>query len=208
MKIHKLRPLSVCATNSYIVETESKNAVLIDAPDNAEYIISQLDRLGLSLKKILLTHGHCDHIAATEELREKLGCEVCVHESDSEMLKGSADNLSMYINGEPCKEVKSFEALKDGDEVSVDELTFRTVHTPGHTKGSVCYICENTIFSGDTLFCGSVGRTDFPGSSREEQKKSLSILKALKGDYVVMSGHGENTTLDYERKTNFYLQVD
>lgn len=206
MKIYKLMPLSVCATNCFIVETENKNAVLIDAPDDAEYILSKLREYGLTLKKILLTHGHCDHIAATEDLREKTGAEVCIHENDAGMLKGSADNLAMYIIGEPCRQVREFIELKNGDKIILDELRFEVMHTPGHTKGSVCYVCENTIFSGDTLFNLSIGRTDFPGGSFEALSQSLSRIKALDGDFMLLSGHGEDSTLQYERKYNHYLR--
>lgn len=208
MKIYKLMPLSVCATNCFIVETENKNALLIDAPDDAEYILSKLEQYELTLKKILLTHGHCDHIAAAEDLREKTGAEVYIHENDAAMLKGSPENLAMYIIGQQCRQVKAFIPVKNGDKITLDELELEVMHTPGHTKGSVCYVCENTIFSGDTLFCGSVGRIDFPGGSRAEQRNSLKLLKELKGDYHLLSGHGEDSTLDFERKTNMYLQVD
>lgn len=204
--VYMLLPLSVCETNSYVVRTDKNNACLIDAPDNPDYILSELDRLGVTLKKILLTHGHCDHIAAAAALQKKTGCEVYIHSLDSKMLKGSKDNLARWIMGEKCERVEKITELSDGDIITLDELSFKVIHTPGHTQGSVCYICKEALFSGDTLFKGSIGRTDFPGGSFETLSESLSKLKALDGDYVLLAGHGEDSTLDYERKHNHYLR--
>ncbi len=206
MRVTGLKPLSVCSTNCYIVVSDKMNAALIDAPDDAEYILSCLERDSLTLKKILLTHGHCDHINAVADLVKATGCEVCIHEADNKMLKGSEDNLGLYINGEPCNAYDGAITVKDGDEIALDEITFRVMHTPGHTKGSVCYIADSFMFSGDTLFCGSIGRTDFPGSNMNEMKASLKKLIALEDDYYLFSGHGEDSRLSCEKADNFYLR--
>ena len=96
--------------------------------------------------------------------------------------------------------------LQDGDTLSVDELTFRAIHTPGHTKGGVCLICEDVMFAGDTLFAGEIGRCDLYGGDYQQMKKTLRRLAALPGEYHVFSGHGEDTTLDRERRTNYYMR--
>lgn len=206
MEVFMLLPLSVCETNCYVVRTEKNSACLIDAPDSPDYILSELDRLGVTLKKILLTHGHCDHIAAAAALQDKTGCEVCVHPLDRKMLEGSKDNLADWIMGGKCQSVKSITEISDGDTITLDEVSFKVLHTPGHTRGSVCYICDDILFSGDTLFNMSIGRTDFPGGSFETLSKSLSKLRELDGDFTLLSGHGEESTLQYERKYNHYLR--
>ena len=103
--------------------------------------------------------------------------------------------------------VTKFTEVKDGDTITQDELTFKVLHTPGHSAGSVCYICDDVIFSGDTLFCGSMGRTDFEDGSSEEILKSLKKLANLKGDYKVYPGHFQSTTLEAERKNNPYMKM-
>lgn len=206
MRVTGLKPLSVCSTNSYIVVSEKMNAVLIDAPDDAEYILNCLKEAGVVLKKILLTHGHCDHINAVAELVKATGCEVYIHELDNKMLRGSEDNLGLYINSEPCNTYDKAITVKDGDRIDLDEITFGVMHTPGHTPGSVCYIADGCMFSGDTLFCCSIGRTDFPGSNINDMKDSLKKLAALEDDYRLLSGHGESSMLSYEKEDNAYLR--
>lgn len=204
MKIIKLEPLSQFATNSYIVSSDEKNAVLIDAPDNADYIISQLDKNELSLKKILLTHGHIDHISAVYDLAEKTGCEVYIHSADSVKLSDAELNLSNYLGMEftPFTDAK---VLDDGDKISLDELVFEVVSTPGHTSGSVCYICGDIMFAGDTLFYRSIGRTDMIDGDYTKMILSLNKLKKIEFDYTVYSGHGKSTSLSDEKINNPYM---
>ncbi|MFT3950737.1 MAG: MBL fold metallo-hydrolase [Oscillospiraceae bacterium] len=206
MTIHRLPPLSAFRTNSYLVTADDKNAVLIDAPANAEFILDELVRYGLTLKKILLTHGHHDHIGAAAQLSQKTGCAVLIHSADAVMLADSVANLGAVFGLETLAPVRNAREIADGDRIDEAGLEFRVLHTPGHTVGSVCYIAENALFSGDTLFAGTIGRTDFPGGSMAVIRKSLETLCALPGDYDVYPGHEDSTTLSYERATNFYLR--
>lgn len=208
MEIFILPPLSICGTNSYIVASESKNAVLIDAPDKADFILGQIADRGLTLKKILLTHGHYDHMGAAQELKEKTGCEVYIHALDREKLTDEEESRAIFhsleINFVKCP---NSIAVNDGDIIEQDELRFKVMHTPGHTVGSVCYIIGDVIFSGDTLFCESIGRTDFPGGSMEQMNASLRRLAALDGNYAVYPGHAMHSDLAHEKKYNAFMQA-
>lgn len=206
MKIIKLKPLSEIGTNSYIVETDSKNAVLIDAPADAGFIISQLRESGLTLKKILLTHGHIDHTGAVYDLAEKTGCEVYIHSADITKLYDADLSLSNYL-GIPLKQYKDAKALSDGDIITQDEIKFEVISTPGHTSGSVCYITGDVMFSGDTLFYRSVGRTDMVDGDSETLINSLKRLKEIDYDYTVYSGHGASTSLADEKAFNPYMRA-
>lgn len=205
MKIIKLKPLSDIGTNSYIIETDSKNAVLIDAPADADYIISQLEGNKLTLKKILLTHGHIDHMGAVYDLAEKTGCEVYIHTADNDKLYDSDHSLSNFL-GIPLKPYRNAKVLLDGDIVIQDELKFDVISTPGHTSGSVCYVCGDVMFSGDTLFYRSVGRTDMVDGDPEMLINSLKKLKEIDYDYTVYSGHGAPTSLVDEKAFNPYMR--
>lgn len=191
--------------NAYLVFDEaSKQAAVIDPGDDAGKIEEQIDRLGLGLEYILLTHGHADHIGAVDELREKYNAKVAVHALDAEMLLSGEKNLSSFI-GTPFAVKAADRRLQDGDAVDVGKIRFHVMHTPGHSEGSVCYLADHVMFSGDTLFEGSIGRTDFPGGSMREMRASLARLKALEEDYEVYPGHGGATTLEQEKAANPYL---
>lgn len=204
MKIIKLKPLSEIATNSYIVCSDDKNAVLIDAPADADYIISQLKENGLTLKKILLTHGHIDHTGAVYDLAEKTECEVYIHSGDNSKLYDADLCLSNHL-GISFKPYRSAKALENGDIITQDELKFEVISTPGHTSGSVCYICDDVMFSGDTLFYRSVGRTDMIDGDSVKLIESLKKLKKINFDYTVYSGHGTPTSLSDEKALNPYM---
>ncbi|MBR6045916.1 MAG: MBL fold metallo-hydrolase [Ruminococcus sp.] len=205
MRVYPLRPLSVCDTNSFIVASDENNCVLIDAPDEADYILEQIDIYGLELKKIFLTHGHFDHIGAVADLVEETGCEVYIHEKDlSKLLSGDAD-VSRFFGLRSARKVKKAIPIGADDELTLDELVFDVLHTPGHTSGSVCYICKDCMFTGDTLFDRSIGRTDMPDGDPEVMKQSLRKICSLGGNLKIYPGHMSNTTLDRERKYNPYL---
>lgn len=205
MKIIKLKPLSEIGTNSYIVETDKKNAVLIDAPADADYIISQLKLNGLTLKKVLLTHGHIDHTGAVYDLAEKTGCEVYIHLADNAKLYDDDLSLSNYL-GIPLKPYRDAKVLSDGDTITQDEIKLKVISTPGHTSGSVCYVCGDVMFSGDTLFYRSVGRTDMVDGDSETLIKALKRLKEIDFDFTVYSGHGTPTNLEDEKAFNPYMR--
>ena len=205
MKIHTLI-LGEIAENCYIIEAQSKNAVIIDCGDEAERVLSFIQKNGLTVKKILLTHGHFDHMNAVSEVVKNTGAEVFIHKNDAPMLLSPNLSLAYFMPAMKFNPVLNYKTIADGDVIIQDELEFKVLHTPGHTLGGACYICENAIFSGDTLFAGTVGRTDFPGGSFEEIKKSVDRIADLEGNFDVYCGHGEATTLDIERKTNMYLK--
>ena len=194
MKVITL-PLGYLQTNCYIaIDEETKRCAVIDPGDKPDRIAEVLRENGLTPELVLLTHGHFDHVGATRAMQELYHIPIYISEADThdeEMTHGR------LIYTDTCAE---------GDELRVGSLTFRVLSTPGHSKGSVCYLAGDTLFSGDTLFCGSMGRTDFPGGSIFEMMVSLRRLVALPGNYRVLPGHGEETTLDEERLHNPYLR--
>lgn len=160
------------------------------------------------IKYILLTHGHFDHIFGVHGLREASGAKVVIHEKDAGHLLDPKKSLAEGNFTETQIPVEADMFVKDGDILTLGDEEIKVMHTPGHTMGSVCYICENdrVIFSGDTLFCMTAGRTDFPDGSDEMMIASLKRLIALEGDYVVYPGHNRMTTLESERKRNWYIR--
>ena len=196
MKIITL-PLGALETNCYVVYDEaSKACALIDPGAMPQNIVDTLTKNGLALRLMLLTHAHFDHTGALRALHETFpDVPIYVNAQDTdETLNMSHGNL-VYTD-----------TFLDGDEISMPPLTFRVLATPGHTRGSSCFICEDTIFSGDTLFEGCCGRTDLPGGDGAQMMVSLKRLAELPGDYRVLPGHGEATTLERERRTNYYMR--
>lgn len=208
MKIIKIQTQGVFAANCYIVISEAGNAVMIDCPAGGERLLAEVEKNGAVLKKILLTHGHCDHIESLDEVVRKTGAEVYIHKFDASKLTDTHGNLSDFFAefyDRPVTYHGEAKAVSDGDIITQDELAFRVMHTPGHTSGCVCYIVGDVMFSGDTLFRGSVGRTDMTDSSYEVLQKSLAALAAVEEDYHVLSGHGGETSLSREKKCNPFL---
>lgn len=205
MKIHTLQ-LGELRANCYIAETAPNQCVAVDIGGNPRLLLEFLTMKKLTLSKILLTHGHFDHINGVEEVSVKTGAEVFIHEEDSPMLNSAGLSLSDMISVAPFNPVTEYTVIHDGDIISDGECDFKVLHTPGHSMGSVCYICGDVIFSGDTLFCCSVGRTDFHGSSPELMVNSLEKLYSLDGNYTVFTGHGDKTELEYEKNSNPYLR--
>lgn len=206
MKIHGM-PLGMVQANCYIVSTEERHAAIIDPSGSVNRIVRYLQENELTPKMILLTHGHFDHIAALWELLDRFDVPVYIQQEDGEML----ENIQLALCGMttlyfPYREHTPYVALQDGDTVELDELVFQLIHTPGHSKGSSCYRVGNALFTGDTLFAGSIGRTDFPTGDMAALRKSLKRLAALEGDFPVYAGHEEDTTLEEERRTNPFMR--
>lgn len=183
-------------TNCYLVWGQnSESCVIIDPAASPERILNRAAQLGKTVQAILLTHGHFDHVGGVKAVAEKTGCAVYLCTQDLTLPPRLTDGPLYYT-----------QPYGEGDIVQAANLTFQVLHTPGHTAGSVCLITEDALFSGDTLFAGTCGRTDIPGSSPVAMARSLARLGALPGDYTVYPGHGRSSTLSYERQTNPYLR--
>ncbi len=191
-------------TNCYIIRDEDELA-LIDPAVYSDKVYNALKELGGKLKYILLTHGHYDHIGGVKQFQELFpDAKTYIGKNDEKCLTDDYFNLSsrMAIRNFPHF---SAELLSNGDVLNFGSTKIRFMETPGHTAGSGCYIADDCIFSGDTLFRQSCGRTDFPDSSPSDMLKSLIRLSRLKGVLRVFPGHGEFSTLDYERNNNPYM---
>ncbi len=188
---------------SLIIDEKTNQSALVDCNEFSQKMI---DMIGdTDLKYILLTHGHFDHIIGARDTKTKYGAKVVISSEDESMLSSSKLSLAAFCNA-PQNDVEADIIVSDGDEITLGDIVIKVMSTPGHTLGSVCYIAENCIFSGDTLFYCSCGRTDFPSGSPEQMMSSLQKLKALDGDYKVYTGHNNLTTLDFERKNNPYMK--
>lgn len=194
------------AANAYIVYTENKpEAVIIDPGDDIKLIMDLIKEHELKLEKILLTHGHFDHIGAVKDLKERTGAQVAIHKQEADFLTDPNKNLSYIINRQIVQDPADI-FLEDGDLIRVADMEFKVLHTPGHTEGGVCYKLGKVLFTGDTLFEGSVGRTDLSGGSYEQLMSSIrEKLLVLDDDHLVYPGHGRQTTIGRERRENPFL---
>ena len=193
MNIHTL-PLGDYQTNTYIVENGG-SCVIIDAGYEPEKILRFLAAHDFIAEAILLTHGHFDHVGAVRDLAAELSCPVYLHEKEL--------SLPPMMTAGPLYYTHTY---GEGDRLQLAGIGFRVLHTPGHTPGSVCLIAGNHMFSGDTLFAGACGRTDFPGGDWATIRKSLLRLSQIPEDLHVHPGHGESTTLAAEKRYNPYMQ--
>ena len=195
LKIHTLT-LGLYQTNTYIIHEEnSALCCVIDPGFTPDVVLDELRRLGLTVEAILLTHCHFDHVGGVKEISAETDCKV-------------------YLCGEDLSLPPMFTAGKlyythtygEGDTLSLAGLTIHVIRTPGHTPGSVCLLIDDTLFSGDTLFAGSCGRTDLPGGNWATIRKSLARLASFESNYWVCPGHGESTTLAEEKRYNPYMK--
>ena len=192
----KVFPLGSYQTNCYMAWGDgSDSCVLIDPGYEPSYLLEQLHSNRKTLAAILLTHGHFDHVGGVKELVAETGCKVylCEHEQLAPMLTAGM----LYYS----------DTYKEGDTLQIAGLTLQVLHTPGHTPGSVCLLCEDVLFSGDTLFAGTCGRTDLPGGDHQTIMRSLARLAALPGNLKVLPGHGSSSTMDMERRMNPFMQL-
>ena len=203
IKIHTL-PLGSYQTNCYIVhEADSKTCAILDPGFTPELALEYVDKLGLTVDAVLLTHGHFDHVGGVEAIIKATNCALWMHERDYTQFKNPQNDFFYPIHDCDFTEVRFCE---DGEQIHAGGLTFTALETPGHTWGSVCYLCENAMFSGDTLFAGSCGRTDLPGGDWQTIMLSLERLAELEENYTVYPGHGESSALERERKQNPYMR--
>lgn len=207
MKVVKM-PVGGIEENAYIVYREGLDeAFVVDPGAECPRILELLDDLGLEdVTHILLTHGHFDHICAVAELKRATGAKVCIHSRDLDMLKDPKSSFAamLGIHVPPCD---ADMVLKGGETINAAGIDVYVLHTPGHSGGSVCYIAEDAMFSGDTLFNMAWGRTDLPGGSETELDDSFNkTLRSLKRDYTVYPGHGAQTTLFAEFGSNPFFK--
>lgn len=199
--------LGIYQTNCYFVYEEGKRKTIVfDPGDKGDYIYNSLTEKGFSVEAIFLTHGHFDHIWGVEQLKELSGAKVYACEAEKEVCENASLNVTAGA-GRPCQ-IKADEYVKDGTEISVAGMSCRLIGTPGHTKGSCCYYFEDAKFliCGDTLFKESVGRTDLPTGNMSVMIRSIKEkLMSLPDDVKVYPGHGEVTTIGYEREYNPFL---
>ena len=196
--------LGAYQTNTYIVhEKNAKSCAVIDPGYQADTILKKVRALGLTVDAVLLTHGHFDHVGAVEEIVAATGCALWMSERDWSQFPNPVTAYFYPIANCDFCEVNFCE---EGEEISAGGLRFRVLDTPGHTHGSVCFRCGNALFSGDTLFAGSCGRTDLPGGSGKLLRQSLARLSGLEDDLYVYPGHGESTTLAEEKRYNPYMR--
>ena len=200
-------PAGVLGANCYIVADEvSKEAVAIDPGGDADDILTFLRERGLTLVAIINTHGHFDHIGANAELKAATGAPLLIHTDDAELLTDSRLNYS-HLTSERRDGPPADRLLRDGDEIAVGGLALKVIHTPGHTRGSICLLCGDHLFSGDTLFAGSIGRTDLYGGDQEAIQRSLQErLLPLPEELRVHPGHGPETTIGREKAGNPYFR--
>ncbi|MFO7840461.1 MAG: MBL fold metallo-hydrolase [Desulfosalsimonadaceae bacterium] len=194
--------------NCYIIGCEnSKQAAVVDPGDEADKILTALSREGLTVKYILNTHGHFDHVGANRRMKEVTGAELLIHSADAPMLDmvpQAAASFGLSAESSPRPD----RTIAEGDAVAFGDITLRVLHTPGHSPGGVSFHCDGAVFVGDTLFAGSIGRTDFEGGNFNTLIASIkNKLLPLGDDVTVYTGHGPATTIGEEKRRNPFLQM-
>lgn len=208
--IHEILPVGMLQCNCSIVGDESTHeAMVIDPGAEIDSILAVVARHGLRVKQIVITHGHIDHVGGAMKLKHATGAPILLNEND-QMLLDMMDVQAGWLGVATPDKVTIDQSVKTGDVIEAGGLKAQVIHTPGHTEGSVClyFAPEKTLIAGDTLFAGSIGRTDLPGG--DFRKIMLSLKRdvlALPDDTLVIAGHGPRTTIGEERENNPFLQV-
>ena len=193
--------------NCYIVYDDSLEGIVIDPGSDGEEIFDKIKKLGIRIKYILLTHCHYDHIEGLGILRKLTGAEVVASFECNLGIQSASINLSMLFSDQISEEPADL-IINDSDIIKAGNMEIKVITTPGHTKGGVCFLIDNELFSGDTLFLRSVGRTDFPGGSSDTLIKSIKEkLYILDDDTIVHPGHGNDTKIDYEKRYNMFVKA-
>jgi glyoxylase-like metal-dependent hydrolase (beta-lactamase superfamily II) len=195
-------------SNCYIVwDEDEKQGVVIDPGDDAGDILDTIKRLGIKIKYVLATHGHFDHVGAVTPLRKKLDVDFLAHEDDFFFIE-DGENAARRWGIDIEQPPKPDRFIKDGDKIKVGKFELKVLYTPGHSPGGVCFLYENMVFGGDTLFQGSIGRTDFRKGSFEDLSNSIKTrLYSLPDDTIVYTGHGPVTTIGDEKRSNAFVRA-
>jgi hydroxyacylglutathione hydrolase len=206
--IHEILPVGPLQCNCSIIGDETtREAMVIDPGDDIEDVLAIIRKHNLSVKQIVITHAHIDHVGGAMKLRALTGAPILLNQNDYDLLK-MLDVQAAWIGVPEPGKVEIDHSLTTGDTVSAGSHTAQILHTPGHTEGSIClyFAPEKKLIAGDTLFAGSIGRTDLPGGSMQKIMRSLhDTVLALPDETVVVPGHGEVTTIGEERESNPFL---
>lgn len=196
------------ANNYLLIDEDSNDAVLIDCSDARPEVLDEIKNLGVNLKYILLTHGHFDHILGVSKFKETFGVDAYVSEDDMYQVEAAPKMMQFFAGMNPVEISGLNHFIKDGDEFFIGNLKIKAIATPGHTEGGMCYLVDNKLFSGDTLFQNSVGRSDLPGGNLKKLVNSVrDVLFTLPESTEVFPGHGAKTTIGYEKKYNDILNI-
>jgi len=194
-------------TNCYLIyDPESFIGIIVDAGDEPERILAAVERKNVKIQGIYLTHGHFDHVLAVRDLKKELNCRFYLHKADEEILELAPLDAKTFIGKDVPPPPKPDGRIEDGDVIKIGKYAAEVIHTPGHTPGSVCYVFEGCVFTGDTLFAGSIGRTDLHGGDPKLLISSImDKIFRLPDEYIVYPGHGPSTMIGVEKRLNPFV---
>jgi hydroxyacylglutathione hydrolase len=193
--------------NCFIIGDEStKEVLVVDPGDEPDRILDLINENNFKVKYIVCTHAHFDHIGAVSDLKNETGAKIVIHRDDLEIYRSATDQAALWgYKLDPMPEPDTF--VSEGDKIEIGDLKFEIMHTPGHSPGGICLYGEGILITGDTLFAGSVGRTDLYGGDIEQLKKSFKRLISLSDELKVLPGHGPESTIAQERIGNFFSHI-
>jgi glyoxylase-like metal-dependent hydrolase (beta-lactamase superfamily II) len=198
------------AENCWVIgNRRSGEAVCVDPGDQPQEILAMARDMGVRIKYIANSHAHIDHILGVGAIRDETRAKFLLHHGDLDLVRNTASMARGWMGVDIPNPPDPDQFVDDGDVVAVDGLDLRVIHTPGHTRGSVCFYANGVVFAGDTLFAGSIGRTDLPGGDYDEEMASIvDRLLALPDDTIVLPGHMDQTTIGHERQRNPYVRME